>query len=602
MTATLSAGTLVGMAAGSGVYVSIPGIIEIGIPETIRKLNDITAIDDADQVFTSGRRETGAMTISGFWDPSEPQHIALRDAALAGTETNFLISLPTATSTVIQFAAVPESFTLGAEVDGPITFGLSLQVTGGLDFETLSLFIPASYWERLESTSIGDGTFTRATAATYFDTTTGYRMTATSGTPRYSKDLKTGFVGWEIEPARINYAAYSNAVGGTGWADVTLGGLGTATQASALGADNTLSMTLFQSDVSYYSPAVQQSLAAAIPDDSIVCCSIDVKAGGDTSTWFRIQCKARDNDNTFAYFNCTGSGTTGQIDTGDVDALRSYIVPMANGCYRCSVVFDISSGATNDFFMLTQVASDGGVAVGAIQTGLQGILVNAAQFEIGYFPSSYIENTGSGTATRNRDDLTFPTPTSFPISIGAFYCELMPKASGADLFQGEGGAFTATSDASIFGFTGFGKASFASVTSDQDNPGAFKTTNGDWATPAGHSLTAQAKPVAYVQQNILVTWTTLIKADAFSKRQFFINGSQPWTTNSPVPGASQSDSPAAWNKNPDQYGGMNTTATLEVGAHFAFFNATLNTAMWIRKIRIYNVEPTVAQGIAISEV
>jgi len=434
------------------------------------------------------------------------------------------------------------------------------------------------------ASGVGNGTFTRSTSATMYDAATGYRVTKGVDEPRENaKDPVTGFIGLEFEPDRVNYAQQSDDVSGSSYEAKFYN---TITTGDSLGADNTLSMALIQNNTGFGAPTIEQQFPAAIPDDSIVYASIDLAVSGSNDTWHRVQLRSRGNLNAFANFNLSGDGAVGQIDGGDVDALGASIVKLENGVYRIACGFDIGSGGTTPTCIIQSRLSDGGAASnpGDQTGGSDGLLANALQFEIGGYPSSYIENTGTSTASRARDDLTFPTPAGVDIANGTVAFDVVLKGEGTENFISEGGSFASAGAAGIFSATGFGKMLF-DISNDPDNPGSFKHTDG---SAGGHSMTSNTVGNANTIYKAVLAYQDTARADTFGKRAWFINGSDAWTTNSPSPGNGQGDSPPSWNQNPDNFSEQNIPATLEIGAPAEDFGAICNAGMFIRNVKIYS--------------
>lgn len=135
MTATLSTGTSLALQV-SGDYVAVPGVTELVLTEITRRLVSVTAIDDADDSYVPTRRSLGSVSVTGFYDPSNATHLALRDAAYSGTTEQFLIVVPTSPETRQEFAAIPESFSITPELDGANLFSISLKITAGVDLDS----------------------------------------------------------------------------------------------------------------------------------------------------------------------------------------------------------------------------------------------------------------------------------------------------------------------------------------------------------------------------------------------------------------------------------------------------------------------------------
>ena len=96
---------------------------------------DVTPLDAPDNCrsYVQGFRDSGRITIDGFFSPSDDGQSALRSAYASGSIGNFRITFPDSSSAA--FAAFVQSYSVGsADIDGFAEFSAVLRVSGGITF------------------------------------------------------------------------------------------------------------------------------------------------------------------------------------------------------------------------------------------------------------------------------------------------------------------------------------------------------------------------------------------------------------------------------------------------------------------------------------
>jgi len=152
---------------------------------------------------------------------------------------------------------------------------------------------------------------------------------------------------------------------------------------------------------------------ASVTDSLSYCAQVFAKAG--TQSYLRLEIMRKSGTERTAYFNLA----TGAIVSTSPNA-KAYIFPVGNGWYLCSLVTNVSTGATTTA-MRIGIASSSATAT---YTGTGGtIFVWGAQFHNKEHPQSYIRTT-SGTATRTGYSLRFPAEGLVGLNDFAFYGEM----------------------------------------------------------------------------------------------------------------------------------------------------------------------------------
>lgn len=235
--------------------------------------------------------------------------------------------------------------------------------------------------------SYPDGSFSRGTIGTYFDST-GVLQTAAIDVPRFTYNPATlAFEGLLVEPARTNLFTYSSQFEDAAWTktNVTI-----ATNAS-VAPDNT---TTAESLVTTVAGGALSQTTAAFTAGSKVTITFFVKKfssnfirmdiGGLVSCWFNL---------------LTASPATNTAGSGNVLFNSSSIQKINNNWYRCKVTVN------------TAVVTTLAIAISATDTDNSTSSVNSscylwgAQAEVGSTATSHIVTTAT-TILRNTDVIT----------------------------------------------------------------------------------------------------------------------------------------------------------------------------------------------------
>jgi len=264
------------------------------------------------------------------------------------------------------------------------------------------------------NTYLGTGTLTLdrdhdvSHSATYLSQDNGFISVATADT------LRIESAGALIEGPTTNLTHFSEQFDHVEWSKIDV----------SVSPDNILSPagTLTADRMTVVTTGDGPTLNVSQAGDLVFSASWFVKAG--TTADFRI--REENYVGTVAAFN---------LATGVVVSGPGRIQAYPNGWYRCSIYFTYAAGQTNAQFK-GKVYGDVG----------QYLYLWGAQFEVGGFPTSYLQTIG-GTVSRNGDDLTVPSPASdFGVSAatGSAYAELtpLPGAEGSlGVILGSGASF-----------------------------------------------------------------------------------------------------------------------------------------------------------------
>jgi hypothetical protein len=245
-------------------------------------------------------------------------------------------------------------------------------------------------------------TFTRASTATYFDST-GTLQTAAIDAPRFDYNPSTlAAQGLLIEEARTNLLLQSEDFATT-WGTVT----GTVTTNAATAPSGTMTADALVTN----GVDVQVFQALTISSGATVTGSVFLKQNGLTA----VEIVLLSNNNTTPYGRATFNVSTGVISVAASSAnggtnASAAITNVGNGWYRCSVTVTYPA-----------VTAAGVRIVGAGASG--SVYAWGAQLEAGAFPTSYIPTTTTAL-TRAADVASVNTLSPwFNASAGTFFIE-----------------------------------------------------------------------------------------------------------------------------------------------------------------------------------
>jgi hypothetical protein len=280
-------------------------------------------------------------------------------------------------------------------------------------------------------------TFTRASTATYFDSS-GVMQTAAVNAPRFDYDPMTHAVrGLLIEEARTNSVAPSVPSVGN-WifgGPMTLGGSVTApdgttsTTSQVVSSDTTNSIRQLTYNPSIaVSPTTTYTITAFLKSSPINC-HLQVNAGGAAAV---------------VYVDLTnGTALVGaDLVPGIVNPVVA-VTPLMNGWYRLRYTFTTpSAGTTANVYLgpciTVSSSGDNRSYVGVVG---QGIYVWGVQFETGAFATSYIPTTAAAV-TRAADRCQMPTVAWFTntLAFSVAADAMVPNVGAATLVQLDDGS------------------------------------------------------------------------------------------------------------------------------------------------------------------
>jgi hypothetical protein len=244
-------------------------------------------------------------------------------------------------------------------------------------------------------------TFTRASSATYIDST-GTLQTASTDVPRFDHNPTTGeSLGLLVEEQRTNLLPRSEEFDNASW--VKVGSTVTANAGAAPdGATTADLLTRTTTGVSYATQTLTK--AASIQ----YTWSVFVKQSAGNFCALRLQGTYPSRvDVVFNLSSSTISATATVF--GNFTGPSASITPYVNGWYRLAVT--ATTDATTTAQVLVSFNSNGAVADGSDSVSTSAGLLWGAQLEAGSFPTSYIPTT-TAAATRAADVATI-TGTAF---------------------------------------------------------------------------------------------------------------------------------------------------------------------------------------------
>ncbi len=258
----------------------------------------------------------------------------------------------------------------------------------------------------------GAVTFSRASAATYFDAS-GTLRTATTNVPRLAYDpVSHAPLGLWMEGQSTNLLAYSTP-GGTGWTAI---GMLSATATPLCGSlpanaltPNSATSNTFQTSVSGVTLPAGSATVSMVAKSLGTNAYIQVNLTNGTSTYASV-----------AYADLTnGVAVVGADLLAGMTGKSASIVPEGAGTYRFSFSFTVPTGFTtaNIYIGTCLVVSSTGDNRTYTGTLGQGIIAGGAQLEAMPFPTSYIATAGS--AVTRAGDVALLSGTAFAQAINA---------------------------------------------------------------------------------------------------------------------------------------------------------------------------------------
>lgn len=113
--------------------VSVAQLTRIGEIQFSREMRDVTAHDSTggyQEFIPAGKKGYASIPVEGFYKLGDSGQGDALAAAIAGTNSDFVITWPSGTSATFTFSGYVENFVLGELVDEGQTFSCSLVVSG----------------------------------------------------------------------------------------------------------------------------------------------------------------------------------------------------------------------------------------------------------------------------------------------------------------------------------------------------------------------------------------------------------------------------------------------------------------------------------------
>jgi len=247
-----------------------------------------------------------------------------------------------------------------------------------------------------------------------------------------------------VEEARTNLCVYSQDLTDAAWTKVST----SVVANSVIAPDGTLTadtLTITAATASHYVGVDVAFTAAAYS------CTFYAKAGTTDKIQFCCGFSARTGD--YANFDLA-NGALGTVSANFTASITS----VGNGWYRCLVNVTPTGAGTAGFFVAGITSLTDGRVPSYLGTG-ETVYIWGAQFELGAFPTSYIQ-TYASSVTRAADNVNFLTSisptTAFPLTMMAeiyylnngynFPCPMWigdianPTTQRCQIYNGESGA------------------------------------------------------------------------------------------------------------------------------------------------------------------
>ncbi len=347
-----------------------------------------------------------------------PAEIDLNSGTIADLNGNAMnpvtFTAPNTSNIKVNYPTLSMDFTYDS--DGRYTLN-------GTAYDTFTAFLSAA-----------GGTYTRASTATYYDSS-GIIQTAASGAARFNYDPTTHSAkGLLIEESRTNIVRSSENFGGTGWGLFRI----TKTNNAATAPNNASTATYLVRNSTTQSAYIQNVLASG--STGMYAASIFVKAG-TVGGRLGLRLQGTYPDRGEAVFNIQTGTIVGTNNGGNWTGTTAEIISLPNGWYQLKL---ITTAAVSNLAFLVLGPSDSTRTVAsweATSTVLSDCYVWGAQVESGSSVTSYIPTT---TATVNRpvDTLTIPTGSWFSGTEGTLFTNAFigTKTASATLLQIDNGS------------------------------------------------------------------------------------------------------------------------------------------------------------------
>ncbi len=251
-------------------------------------------------------------------------------------------------------------------------------------------------------------TFTRASTATYFDSS-GTMQTAASGAPRFDYDPVTHALrGVWVEEARTNQL-FPSVPDTTVWTN----GAVTVTMGAAAAPDGTAAVTQVAETVANALHFVMRSPMAttSLGPQTL---SVYARAAGTRYLQVSLDDSGSGTIGGYATFDLQSGVISGALTAKSTATVGTATIQAAgNGFYRCSITVTTTGASLSDRIMLI-LSNAAAPAFGPTYAGnaANGVLLWGVLLEIGAFPTSYIPTTAA-TATRAAEVMSLTDAALF---------------------------------------------------------------------------------------------------------------------------------------------------------------------------------------------
>ncbi len=337
--------------------------------------------------------------------------------------------------------------------------------------------------------------------------------------------LRVTNLGLLVEQGSINYAPYSNTVGGTSW--VTIAASSTTGQSDPFGtAGAAICIANGTSNLHqcYNSGPVTYSANSGYVESLFV-----KSSGANPATYVQLRAANETGISACANFNIV-SGVKGS----STSVLNYGINKYANGWFQVYIAFQTSSSASSGAALAIALASSNTDACAPVNNSSNTVLISQAQLQKGQYPTSPIITQGSSASTlpvfayiTNISNLGAGTLYSKTYSFSNNFTS-PPYSVSIDNYLSLNGDQIALIQSSLLGYANFNIQAGAytnskNIKSSISNINAVSKLAVSWGSQYSGSGDG-ASPVQGILSSFPTSTITEIELGGFRQNNYYLNG------------------------------------------------------------------------------